>query len=174
MKLILGMAVVIAAVFSGSDDGARQSVLEPSSQPVLVDNGPVVTRSYQDSALTPAVVEDAISAPQLQEALPVEVGVPLVVGRPAFHLQPAQFSNCECVVCCKPPKHQEMEFELVDPNGCAHIACVKVPFCCVNELPVVSWKCRPLGRQIATLFWECCDHEVKVVVTRRGKVRVRD
>jgi hypothetical protein len=50
--------------------------------------------------------------------------------------------------------------------------CVCVPGCC-TEPPTVCWRSGIFGRQIGTYTWPCCGHEVKVVVTKRGDVKVR-
>ncbi len=87
---------------------------------------------------------------------------------------PAVCESCGQRSCrCGPPAPARVVFCLVDPSGCQHQACVSVPACCAGLQPTVSWKKRLLGRQIATLCWDCCDHDVKVVVTRKGEVKVR-
>jgi hypothetical protein len=65
-------------------------------------------------------------------------------------------------------------FCLQDPCGGSHEACVDVPACCGGEQPCVTWRQGAGKRQIAKLCWERCDHKVKVIITRKGKVRVRD
>jgi hypothetical protein len=75
--------------------------------------------------------------------------------------------------CCAPPVNQKLC--VTDPcTGCTQEVCVCVPACCCNEDPCVS--CRPglFGRQVLTYCWPCCGHTVKVVITSRGDVRVRE
>lgn len=186
MKLLTCIFAVSAILMAGADDGQTHSVLNSNSGPILLDSGSVITSPIQDTVLEQPKLEETI----LQEPLPVvptiiennlQTGGPILVEQPVIHPPVAVHrptvvcTECRCVTCCcKPKKHVTTQFELVDPKGCVHVACAKVPVCCTNEAPTVSWKCRLLGRQIATLCWECCDHEIKVVVTRRGKVKVRD
>lgn len=98
---------------------------------------------------------------------------------PADHAVPAEVvmgapvSGGCCDPCCA-PRCVPTTFCLVDPCGCSHEACVKVPACCVGQQPNICWKDGVLGRQVATLCFECCDFEAKVIVTRNGNVRVRD
>ncbi len=82
---------------------------------------------------------------------------------------------CEQTCCCPcPPPPVEMVVCLQDPCGCCtYEACVCVPACCAGQQPCVTWRGALAGRKVATLCWECCGHEVKVVVTRNGVVRVR-
>ncbi len=74
---------------------------------------------------------------------------------------------------CAKPAPVPLEFCLVDPCGCNHVACIEVPVCCLGEQPEISWRQNGRGRQVATLCWNCCDHQVKVIITRNGKVRTR-
>ncbi len=74
--------------------------------------------------------------------------------------------------CCPPPPiHATL---CVNPpcSCCNKMVSVCVPGCC-TEAPQVCWKKGFLGRQIGTYTWPCCGHSVKVVVTRRGDVKVR-
>ncbi len=74
--------------------------------------------------------------------------------------------------CCPPPPiHTTL---CVNPpcSCCNKAVSVCVPGCC-TEPPQVCWKKGFLGRQIGTYTWPCCGHSVKVVVTRRGDVKVR-
>ncbi len=108
----------------------------------------------------------------------VAVGLFATVGAtwPAGHGHHRRCQSDCCQVCCMPcpPPPVEMTFCLQDPcNCCVYEACVCVPACCAGEQPCVTWKQGILGRQIATLCWQCCGHEAKVVVTKHGKVRVR-
>lgn len=78
-----------------------------------------------------------------------------------------------CDPCCS-PQCVPTTFCLVDPCGCEHEACIRVPACCVGQQPTICWRGGIFGRQVAELCWECCDFEAKVIVTRNGNVRVRD
>ena len=74
--------------------------------------------------------------------------------------------------CCPPPPiHATL---CVNPpcHCCNQMVNVCVPGCC-TEAPTVCWKRGFLGRQVGTYTWPCCGHSVKVVVTRRGAVKVR-
>ena len=79
-----------------------------------------------------------------------------------------------CVVqsCCPCPPPVEMVICLEDPCCCIHEATVCVPACCAGQLPCVTWRKGVCGRQIATLSWDC-GHDQKVVITGKGKVKVR-
>ncbi len=92
---------------------------------------------------------------------------------PAVVTLPAPMPNSCCEPRCPEPCIPTT-FCLVDPCGCSHEACVEVPACCAGEQPNVSWRGGLFGRQTATLCWSCCDFEARVIVTRNGKVKVRD
>ena len=75
--------------------------------------------------------------------------------------------------CCCPPAPIQTTLCVKPPCSCvAENVCVCVPGCC-TEAPTVCWKNGIFGRQIGTYTWPCCGHSVKVVVTRRGDVKVR-
>ncbi|QEG33994.1 hypothetical protein [Bythopirellula goksoeyrii] len=75
--------------------------------------------------------------------------------------------------CCCPPAPIQTTLCVQPPcSCCSTTVCVCVPGCC-TEAPTVCWRSGLLGRQIGTYCWPCCGHEVKVVVTRRGDVKVR-
>lgn len=75
--------------------------------------------------------------------------------------------------CCCPPPPIQTTLCVAPPCSCCNTTvCVCVPGCC-TEAPTVCWKQGLLGRQVGTYTWPCCGHEVKVVVTRRGEVKVR-
>jgi hypothetical protein len=75
--------------------------------------------------------------------------------------------------CCCPPAPIEVSLCVAPPCRCCNTTvCVCVPGCC-TEAPTVCWKTGLLGRSVGTYTWPCCGHEVKVVVTRRGEVKVR-
>ena len=80
------------------------------------------------------------------------------------------FAN-DCCVC--PPAPIQTTLCVAPPcSCCSQNVTVCVPGCC-TEAPTVCWQRGFLGRQIGTYTWACCGHSVKVVVTRRGDVRVR-
>ena len=181
MKSLTALFATAVILLAGADDSQTHSVLSSkNSGPVLLDPGPIVTRSVQETVLEQPIIDETM----IQESLPATPTIvgnphldnPVLIQPPVVHAPAAACTECRIVTCCRKSKtHSTAEFELIDPSGCVHIACAKVPVCCTNEAPVVSWKCRRLlGRQVATLCWECCDHEVKVIITRRGKVKVRD
>lgn len=75
--------------------------------------------------------------------------------------------------CCCPPAPIQTTLCVNPPCSCCNKAVsVCIPGCC-TEAPQVCWRSGFLGRQIGTYTWPCCGHTVKVVVTRRGDVRVR-
>lgn len=74
--------------------------------------------------------------------------------------------------CCPPPPIQTTLCVNPPCSCCNTTVCVCVPGCC-TEAPTVCWRTGLLGRQVGTYCWPCCGHEVKVVVTRRGDVKVR-
>lgn len=75
--------------------------------------------------------------------------------------------------CCCPPAPIQTTLCVNPPCSCCNKAVsVCVPGCC-TEAPQVCWRSGFLGRQVGTYTWPCCGHTVKVVVTRRGDVRVR-
>lgn len=75
--------------------------------------------------------------------------------------------------CCCPPPPIQATLCVNPPCSCCNTTVdVCIPGCC-TEAPQVCWKKGLLGRQIGTYTWPCCDHTVKVVVTRRGTVKVR-
>ncbi len=74
--------------------------------------------------------------------------------------------------CCPPPPHQTT-LCVAPPCSCCNTAVnVCVPGCCTAP-PQVCWKKGLLGRQVGTYTWCDCGHQVKVVVNRRGEVKVR-
>ena len=74
--------------------------------------------------------------------------------------------------CCPPPPIQTTLCVNPPCSCCSQNVCVCVPGCC-TEAPTVCWRSGLFGRQIGTYTWPCCGHSVKVVVTRRGDVKVR-
>lgn len=76
--------------------------------------------------------------------------------------------------CCPPPP-VTVPLCVIDPcTGCATTVCVCVPACCAAEQPVLLCCRRGLfGRKTLTYKYCCCGHTVDVLVTRKGRVRVR-
>ncbi len=75
--------------------------------------------------------------------------------------------------CCCPPAPIQATLCVSPPcSCCSQNVSVCIPGCC-TETPTVCWRSGFLGRQIGTYTWPCCGHSVKVVVTRRGVVKVR-
>ena len=183
MNFAFGIVAIAAIAISAPEDSAqRQSVLETvHSEPILTEPAPVNWNTQETVLEKPAIVESApfVEAP-LQQA-PFYAENRLIVSQPLIAHPTTACSTCHCVTCCckkktkvRKPRKRNAKFCLVDPKGCTHEACVKVSECCDGEAPTVNWHKRALGRQVATLCWDCCDEEAKVIVTRRGKVKVRD
>ena len=121
-------------------------------------------------------VQEAAAEPIPMEAMSV-VDAPSVIAGEIVMAQPVM-SNCCSVCCCTscccpPPPPTPTVMCLVDPCGCSHRVCINVPACCAGEQPVICWRRGFLKRQIATLSWNCCGHQVEVVVTCFGRVIVR-
>ena len=170
MKITTGLLLLAMIVTSGTDTDNRISVLE-KSEPTLVDNGPVILQD-QTVLEKPAIIEEA--APSIDPRISEAQVVPHIHNAP-FAAPCDTCIACKCVTCCcKPKRKVETTFCIVDPCDCEHEVCACIPACCLGETPEICWGRRLLGRQVATLCWPCCDHEVKVIITRRGKVKVRD
>jgi len=76
-------------------------------------------------------------------------------------------------VCCCPPAPIQTTLCVAPPcSSCPQNVTVCVPGCC-TEAPTVCWRSGLFGRQIGTYTWASCGHTVKVVVNRRGAVKVR-
>ena len=147
-------AVAVAAVSqvdADTLDGKRQGLFQRIR----------LASAQQESS----VMEAPAVAPGVDYAAPATM-VPQAV-YPA-HTGPCN-ACCSQTCCCPVP----VRMCLVDPCGCPHEVCVEVPPCCVGQQPVVSWRNGIFGRQIASVCWPCCDKQVKVIVTKHGKVRVR-
>jgi hypothetical protein len=132
---------------SPSDQAAVQT--QPAADQPMVVEGPLMNE-YPPTMVAPAVMVPAVA--------------------------PAATCCTTCnrtTCCCPPPPPTSTVFCLVDPCGGTHKACIRVPACCAGEQPRVSWRRGILGRQIATVCWECCGHRATVIVTCFGKVRVR-
>lgn len=83
---------------------------------------------------------------------------------------------CVAARCCAPPPPVKVEFCFENPvTCCLEKVCVVVPACCAHEAPCLD-SCRRgfLGRTILTYKWPCCGHCVDIVVTKHGRVIVRD
>jgi hypothetical protein len=186
MKITTGMTALLACLLcfiatvvasSIPQDGEPGSVLNsvvappaPNAQDIVqppVPGEPQIQQRVPGYFVEPApsVIMDSQRMYDPMVAAPVASGCCETCCRKA---------SCRKKCRCPKPEPVSMEFCLVDPCGCSHEACIEVPPCCVGEQPEISWRKGVLGRQIATLCWQCCDHEVKVIVTGSGKVRVRD
>jgi hypothetical protein len=90
--------------------------------------------------------------------------------------QPEPAACCAPAPVCCPPPPVEVSFCVVDPvTCCKYPVTVCVPACCANEVPCYAG-CRPgfLGRKILTYKFPCCGECVEVVITKFGRVIVRD
>lgn len=175
----------VIALPSSDDDksNAAVSVLDATvsaNNPVIQDQDkPVVPPPPEPVPQdTPAPQESPSDIPSvLVEPAPLAppIMTPQIMAPPI--MAPAAVDCCQscCVTpcCCPPPRPQRAVFCIVDCNGCSHDACITVPACCAGEQPRISWRRGILGRQIATLCWDCCGHKSKVVITAFGKVRVK-
>ena len=184
MKTTTSLVAILAFSFSAITMGVANSEtindgVSVLSKPVIQDEAVPPTPGAQDAVAPVAVPEEgAIESPSVMMDS-IVMGEPMQMA-PAGGCQTCGVAPCCCTpppTCCPtrccPPPPTPMVFCLTDPCGCTHEACVKVPACCAGQQPCITWKNGIFGRQIATLCWNCCDHEVKVTVTRRGKVRVR-
>lgn len=90
---------------------------------------------------------------------------------------PAPAPCCEpAPVCCCPPPPVEVSFCVVDPvTCCKYPVTVCVPAECAGQTPCYVG-CRPgfLGRKILTYKFPCCGECVDIVITKFGRVIVRD
>ncbi|MEM7454504.1 MAG: hypothetical protein AAF456_09140 [Planctomycetota bacterium] len=175
MKTKLSLAALLLFSFttiaSAITHDQEVSVLETApamDAGVLVQDSVLVPEVYAPTPLQPAL-PPAYQPPMYSQDVfqdDVLMTAPRTVLSPVYAPEAACCSPCDC-------RTVESTVCLVDPCGCTHEACIRVPACCVGQTPQVSWRKGLLGRQIASVCWACCDHEVKVIVTRRGKVRVR-
>ena len=182
MKTIISLTLCIAFSFSAIAFAVDNPIHGEKEVSVLETR---TSLKVQDPVPTPAVdqpvLDPAVQAPPIPEPAVVQRPEMVVPQSPSVMINEPQYfapapvaapccnSCCATPCCCPTPT----TFCLVDPCGCSHEACVEVPACCAGQEPTVSWRGGLFGRQIATLCWACCGHEVKVIVTRRGKVRVR-
>ena len=176
--MFLPMALFVAAMLSVDAVSNEQEIERVS---VLVStNAPLA--GQQDDA---ASVMDALDAPLMMDG-PVLGGqvvpyqtqrVPSLSPEQTMMMPPPSVAGCDTcceVVCCCRKCPTTANFCLIDPDGCEVEFCARIPECCVGHQPKVSWRCGIFGRKIATLCWDCCPQTVKVIVTRRGKIKVRD
>ncbi len=101
----------------------------------------------------------------------------------AMALAPMSASACDTccapcvkpVVCCVTPPPVLVEICIVDPcTCCTYKAEVCVPACCAEEAPCLAGVRHGIfGRKIYTYEWSC-GHCVDIVVTKHGRVIVRD
>ena len=167
---------------------AVQEAVQEAAPPVPEEPTPPAEPSTPEE---PAAAEPAEAAEPVEVAEPVQevpaepvpaeamsvVDTPSVISGEIMMAQPAMSSCCSvccCTCCCcPPPPPTPTVICLVDPCGCSHQVCVNVPACCAGEQPSICWRRGFLKRQIATLTWNCCGHQVEVVVTCFGRVIVR-
>lgn len=187
LAIVAAVSTLNSAVYADGID----SILEPSS--TLTLRPAIIQQDAPPASVLDAPQVEVLPTPLLDPQPTIQVPFApadrLIVDE-QYHLRPQihgpvanppvvvhshRCTTCKHVQCrCRRPAKVATVFCLVDPSGCEHHACINVPACCAGEQPSVSWKGRLFGRQVATLCWACCDKEVKVVVTRRGKVKVRD
>lgn len=180
MKTTLSLVAVLAFSFTAIavavEDGSAVSVLSTSAiQPKSV---------VQDDVVPPAPVPEPTipatpAAPSIQIPAPVPsqtvIEGPSVMSQPMMAVPVASgcCNSCCATPCCCPPPPVSVTYCLQDTRCCSHEVNVCVPACCAGEQPCISWRKGIFGRQIATLCWKCCDHQVKVTICRSGKVKVR-
>ena len=183
---LLATTMLSGEVNSGEPD--RVSILQSSFKPgqVAQENvGSVLEAPIQEGQLVegPILEGPIVQEPELlpyqtqrvpspQSLAPAES---VILPQPPIELPPANICRSCCAKrCCCKPVPSTANFCLIDPDGCEIKFCAKVPACCIGQEPRVEWRCGVLGRKVARLCWDCCEDDIKVVVTRRGKVRVRD
>ncbi len=192
MKIIVSL--VVAATLSycsiaSTDADTNTADNEPVS---VLETATFANANFQEGAPTPAPVpqepsvppapvpQEPVQAPVPQDVAPMEIAppyqAPVIVDQSMMQMPAA--SNCcsSCCVtpcCCPPPPPINQTICLVDPCGCTYEASVCVPACCAGQQPRVAWRKGIFRRQIATVCWDCCGHQVKVVITGHGKVKVR-
>ena len=78
-----------------------------------------------------------------------------------------------CCAACPPPP-VTMVLCVQEPcTCCTHEVTVCVPACCQGQEACVSWRRGLFGRQIATCTWACCGYRLEIVITKHGRVIVR-
>lgn len=186
----------ISIADSDANVGAAVSILQEAAvvQEAAADVQEAAADVQEGAA---GAIQDADAATATQEPGQIDSPVPaegesvmvspsdLIMNEPIIGYQPVMASPpcptccqstccCQNNCCCPPPGPTPTTFCLVDPCGCSHEACINVPACCAGQQPVICWRNGIFKRQIATLSWECCGYQAQVIVTCRGKVRVRD
>ncbi|MCO8125307.1 hypothetical protein NHH03_26450 [Stieleria sp. TO1_6] len=89
---------------------------------------------------------------------------------------PAPAPCCEPTPVCCPAPPVEVSFCVIDPvTCCKYPVTVCVPAECAGQTPCYV-DCRRgfLGRKILTYKFECCGECVDIVITKHGRVIVRD
>ena len=136
----------------------------------------VAIQETQESISDAPAIEAPVPAPEpesvLQDQVIIEQGyLPAEIVMPEAGYA---CGTCCSQPCCCPPCPVSTTFMITDPcKCCSYEICVTVPPCCVGIQPTVDWRGGIFGRRVAELCWPCCDKQVKVVVTKHGKVRVR-
>lgn len=102
-----------------------------------------------------------------------EAPAPVCAPAPVVCAPPAPVCAPEPVCCPPAPADVAKTVCLCDPCGCMKAVDLCIPACCANEEPCITCRKGLFGRKIYTLSWKCCGHCVKVVMTKRGTVRVR-
>lgn len=177
VALIILLSTITIASAKVQEDSKSVLLQNDVAKPVLQDPVLPTLTAPTLTLPTPTQVAPIGQLPQSALAVPQTVVEPMNIPM-ATPTAAACCNTCGQVCtkrrrrCCPPPV--PTEFCLTDPCGCTHEACIEVPACCCGEQPCIKWRNGILGRQIATLCWECCDFEAKVIITRKGKVRVRD
>jgi|GEM_PF-2933967 len=84
---------------------------------------------------------------------------------------------CEPVCCPCPPPIPDVSKTICLYDACTCTtsqATLCIPATCCDEVPQITWRSGIFGRRIATLCWPGCGYKAEVVVTRHGRVIVRD
>ena len=90
--------------------------------------------------------------------------------------QPAPVPCCEPAPVCCPPPPVNVTFCVIDPvTCCKYPVTVCVPAECAGQVPCyVGCRRGIFGRKILTYKFTCCGKCVDVVITKHGRVIVRD
>ncbi|WP_372899033.1 hypothetical protein [Stieleria sp.] len=105
------------------------------------------------------------------------IGSLAAVNASAGCCEPAPAPCCEpAPVCCPPPPPVPVTFCVVDPvTCCKYPVTVCVPCECAGEIPCyVGCRKGLLGRKVLTYKFQCCGECVDIVITKHGRVIVRD
>ena len=154
--LLIPLTAAVNAQQENAVQPPKTSVLKPTQDQVVSDNEASPSDNAQTNAPSVADVQPSMTTPPTTMA----------------------GNCCDCchqvVCCCKPlPRCVKTELCITDCNGCPHEICVKIPRCCCNEQPCITWRDGILGRQVACITWECCNYQVEAVVNRFGRAWVR-